>query len=690
MTIEYKDSKRIVALSTDILDTPDINDTFETDTKLSQSGSVFAWDSTDKRVEGTIDRTTTNHNWIYDLGVNLSSTKFILDFQLDVISHTDSTGTSGTNFFMITERTDGNHSQSGDAFSFTFQNDGSGGKFGINAKSSGDMESGNTWGSDDTVASNTTYYMRMIRDGDDFTCIRYSDTWGGTVAETLQTTVSGISGLRYWRIQNYNGATSSYNGTTTFAVDNLKLYNGISSTTNKPTNVQDNSLLVEKDTANRYWFTAESENTKTVDENFDSTGLLTWTELHSANIGVDSSTNERLDFDFKRDGTNDTAYHQLSSALSDSAWVMDFDLTFSTLAQTGGSDAICGFIGVSASYEADNSDSHDGMYLQIVESNTKNRFQVTAQNNSTLVGQAVSEGTQFTSTTPSTTTFYVRLIRNGNDLTGQFFSTSARTGTATEEKTQTISGITGLSYITIKNLDFSAGSVGSNAVAGYIDNLKIYDGVTSTTAPATWTMQPTRFDLSTSTGWTTTGSNCSVDTTGEYLEGSSSTNDDRATKALGITLSDTKFVIRQKMELVTVTSSGNYGQLYFGYTDKDNSTTVLGNRDGIGITIRTTPDMLQSHADGQAWQTTATLSTTPASSTTYYLELIRNSSTSITLNLYSDSDYSTLVETKTNTIASTIVGLNHITIGGWDNSSGGVITVRFSNIEIYNGVTSIN
>ena len=51
------------------------------------------------------------------------------------------------------------------------------------------MESGNTWGSDDTFASNTTYYMRMIRDGDDFTCIRYSDTWGGTVAETLEKTV---------------------------------------------------------------------------------------------------------------------------------------------------------------------------------------------------------------------------------------------------------------------------------------------------------------------------------------------------------------------------------------------------------------------------------------------------------------------------------------------------------------------
>ena len=35
-------------------------------------------------------------------------------------------------------------------------------------------------------------------------------------------------------------------------------------------------------------------------------------------------------------------------------------------------------------------------------------------------------------------------------------------------------------------------------------------------------------------------------------------------------------------------------------------------------------------------------------------------------------------------------GLPSGSVGGWDNSSGGVITARFSNIEIYNGVTSIN
>jgi len=260
MTIEYKDSKRIVNLSTDVVNTPDINETFETDTKTAQNGTLVAWDSTDKRIEGTMSRINTNTNWIYDLGSDLSTTKFIVDFQFDIISNTNPTGTSATNFFQITSGTGGNQGAGG--FSFTFESNGSGGYFGINAKNSGDMESGNTWGSAGTFASNTTYYMRMIRDGDDFTCIRYSDTWGGTVAETLEKTVSGVTGLRYWRIQNYNGATSSYNGVTTFAVDNLKLYNGVTSLTNKPTDVQDNSILVEKDTARRYWFTPQTVDTE--------------------------------------------------------------------------------------------------------------------------------------------------------------------------------------------------------------------------------------------------------------------------------------------------------------------------------------------------------------------------------------------------------------------------------------------
>ena len=198
----------------------------------------------------------------------------------------------------------------------------------------------------------------------------------------------------------------------------------------------------------------------------------------------------------------------------------------------------------------------------------------------------------------------------------------------------------------------------------------------------------TEIDLSTNSGWTFTGSNMSVDTTNEYLQGSSSTNDDRGTKSLGITLSDTKFVVRQKMVLTDVTTGGN-GQLYFGYTDKDNSTTVLGNRDGIGITIRTGADFLHSYALNQAWQSAETLTTTPTE-TTYYLEIIRSSPTEMTMKLFDNENYSgTATETVTNTISSSINGLDHITIGGWDNGATGNITGRFSDIKIYNGVSSL-
>jgi hypothetical protein len=330
---------------------------------------------------------------------------------------------------------------------------------------------------------------KVTLQADDRVVAEYTDATGSMAVHFLynnspSTIASGFNHT------SWNGsAWSDITYDIMFAFDSTPASYTDTSGDTKPTNVQDNSIFVETDTAKRYWFDAESANTKTVDENFDSTGLLTWTELHDTYISIDSSSNERLDFNLKRDGTNDTAYHQLSSALSDSSWVMDFDITLSTLSQTGGADAICGYIGMASSFEADNSNSHDGMYLQIVESSSINRFQATAQNSQTLVAVAVSGGTQFTTVTPSTTTFYVRLIRNGNDLTVQFFSTSARTGTATEEKTHTVSGIAGLDYITIKNLDFSAGSVGSNAVAGYIDNLKIYDGVTSATIPATWTRE---------------------------------------------------------------------------------------------------------------------------------------------------------------------------------------------------------
>ena len=200
------------------------------------------------------------------------------------------------------------------------------------------------------------------------------------------------------------------------------------------------------------------------------------------------------------------------------------------------------------------------------------------------------------------------------------------------------------------------------------------------------------FDMSTSANWTFTGTTCSINTTSEYLEGSSTVNDDRGNSEIqsGFTLSDTLWIIRQKFDITAQSgTSGNVGQLYFGYTDKDNTTGVIGTRDGIGIVVRNgaITDMLQGYANNQAWQGFA-LSTSP-SVTTYYLELKRNSATSITLTLYSNSAFTTVVETKTSTISADITGLKYIMIGGWDNGASGVSTVRVSDIVIYDNYSSV-
>jgi hypothetical protein len=63
----------------------------------------------------------------------------------------------------------------------------------------------------------------------------------------------------------------------------------------------------------------------------------------------------------------------------------------------------------------------------------------------------------------------------------------------------------------------------------------------------------------------------------------------------------------------------------------------------------------------------------------------------MTMKLFDNANYSgTATETVTNTISSSINGLDHITIGGWDNNASGNITARFSDIEIYNNVSTVS
>ena len=193
-------------------------------------------------------------------------------------------------------------------------------------------------------------------------------------------------------------------------------------------------------------------------------------------------TNDYLYFDSKADGTtNHGIYHDLGTALSDTAWTMDFKLviTTNTLYSGGGVNA--------ATYITMNDTNNggaiggtvDAMGFYISAPSAGAKFCVTWANSSYL-----NRGGGEFSGTITTGTFYMRLKRTGaTSVKLEVYSDAARTTLIEEnEVTGTDSGITGLQYIRIQNNNYSGFTTGSGRQQGYITNIKIYDGVTSVVA----------------------------------------------------------------------------------------------------------------------------------------------------------------------------------------------------------------
>ena len=234
MTIEYKDSKRIVALSSDVLNTPTYSDDFSSDNKTGSANSsgVFTVDTGDERIEGTINRSGTNRNLTWDLQTIMSesidSTAFVLTFKLQILTNSNSSGTSGGCFLALTSLDQNYGSQSGqDSVSIQFENQGSGGRISGYAVNGGVLDSNADWGAQGVIAQLKTFYVKFAKDGDTTTITIAYDEGFTDLYHTVTKTTSDITNLRYFKIQNYTVAVSSYDGTTTFAVDDLKVYNGI-------------------------------------------------------------------------------------------------------------------------------------------------------------------------------------------------------------------------------------------------------------------------------------------------------------------------------------------------------------------------------------------------------------------------------------------------------------------------------
>ena len=279
MTIEYKDSKRIVGLSTD--------STFDVDATPNTSGvgsNGTTWSRNDtstvtfsnSRLNVASDADGSVDGCAYDLGSGYIGDTWTLDY--DFRFSTMSAGLGSYHAFMI--------SNTGSSANWTSTSvNAIWAKAGAHPSVSsadnmwiGEAENealqegqdGDVWASGNGGwSTNTTFYARLTRVSDtQYKFGLYSDAGrtallSGTQLVTGAITANAITDLRYISFNNYDGNTG---GAVVGYFENIKFYNNASvvygEVKSKPTDVQDNSILVEKDTANRYWFAPQTVDTE--------------------------------------------------------------------------------------------------------------------------------------------------------------------------------------------------------------------------------------------------------------------------------------------------------------------------------------------------------------------------------------------------------------------------------------------
>jgi len=179
-----------------------------------------------------------------------------------------------------------------------------------------------------------------------------------------------------------------------------------------------------------------------------------------------------------------------------------------------------------------------------------------------------------------------------------------------------------------------------------------------------------------------------------------------ATTDLGSTLSDSAWVLRCKLSFITLTAGGG-STLYFEVGMSDvNSATALDNagitQDLMGLQTRVASGLSPSEEWGLvAYNSTGGLvpgspnMDTAPTTQTYYVEIIRTGTTSMTVGLYNSADFGVgdlIMPIETKTISSGVSGLQFLRVGngvvGSESDPGIVIEGTVEDFQIWDGVTS--
>ena len=244
----------------------------------------------------------------------------------------------------------------------------------------------------------------------------------------------------------------------------------------KPTNVQDNSILVEKDTGRRYWFDEATPTTYTAD--YDDTN--TWTKTGTKTT-VNETVSGKVNWNFSSNYTsaeNHVETTPLGFTLDNEKWVCDFEFNASAF-----DNAAENFLVVMQENAGDFiSTSGDALACGIYANKSLRLWKKDGSSHS-IYGTGI--------TIALTTDYYARMTRTlATAVKLELFTSEADRTAGTNHVsgspiTYTFSEtIQGLDNLTHCGRSDNVGATRTYNVS--LDNLKIYNAVTSVT-PATWT-----------------------------------------------------------------------------------------------------------------------------------------------------------------------------------------------------------
>ena len=228
------------------------------------------------------------------------------------------------------------------------------------------------------------------------------------------------------------------------------------------------------------------------------------------------------------------------------------------------------------------------------------------------------------------------------------------------------------------------------------DSHELGGGGTDATISQSSTTATFSDSFSSSSAWTQSGTPITVNTANTRIDYDGQINGVAGGRLYHdmTSISDSAFVYRFPWNVVTVTANSGSNQPYgfFGVTD-NLPTGVTEPNDGIGIRWNSEPPAWTATYYDGGTATNSAWSHTPQVEQ-LYIEMKRTSTTSMTITLYSNSAYTTVVETKTITIPSTVTGLRYLWFADFDNTgyvSGGgrYVTQVNGQLNFYDGITSL-